>query len=302
MLRVYYVGDGDDEEKGFEGWLDSDEVSPSAAPRWVITRQDTGLWRDPSAIPALSTWMPARIVLEVLQEAGQRVRVFDLGDGLARDLAEGWVEGLDLGAASAMLAAERRGVSLLSASDVASLQSGNGLWLKVPHRSQLDGSPSADANCGPVSVAMALMLFDRFVPTAELRARANRLQGTSGPDVGFRIEHLRSLAEQFGLKGLDLYTGQVFRRWTLEDVRHHLRQGHPVIPQLRYRLMPGRAGSGFLGDHYVVLAGLRGEDFIYNDSVDSDGPGYGRMMSAETLARAWGGSDYPFAGFAVTRP
>lgn len=79
----------------------------------------------------------------------------------------------------------------------------------------------------------------------------------------------------------------------------HLMSGRPVVPQLRFRLMPGRGDSDYWEDHYVVITGLQGNDFVYSDPVDTDGPGYGRLMSAEGLANAWGASFCPFAAFAM---
>ncbi len=241
-------------------------------------------------------------VLETLEDLGPELRVFYLGDGRTRPVGEGWVQSADVRPAGPMLAAEGRGVRVLSPPDVAALASGNGTWLKVPYRTQLDGSPSAGANCGPASVGMVLEYFGISVPTAELRALANKLQGTNDPDSGVAIEYLEKMVERFSLRGHGLSVGKNLRRWSLEDVREHLSLGHPVIPQLRYRLMPGRAGSDYWYDHYVVLMGYRGDDFIYSDSVDADGPGYGRLMSAESLTRAWRSSAFPFAAFAVSRP
>ena len=49
--------------------------------------------------------------------------------------------------------------------------------------------------------------------------------------------------------------------------------------------------------------GLAGNNFIYNDPVDSDGRGYGRVISAETLEQAMAGAtgQYARAAFAVGR-
>lgn len=293
---------GDDEQEAVEGWVSSALLSPSGPPRWVITRRATRTASNPGFEGRLSLGLPERAVLEVLEDSGTELRALYLGDGHLREVAEGWVQVADLGPAGAMLAGEARGVRLLGKQEVATLRSGGGLWLKVPYRSQLDGSPSADANCGPASVGMAMAAHGTFVPTEELRAVANKLQGTWGTDTGFAIEHLQGVVEMHGLRGQDLYVGKSFRRWTLEDVRRHLVQGHPVIPQLRFRLMPGRDRADYFEDHYVVLTGMLGDDFIYNDPVDSDGPGYGRLMSTETLVRAWGGSYFPFAAFAVSKP
>ena len=298
-LLVYYGGGGY-EEPATEGWVEQSDVAPVPAPRWVVTRWETGFRSGQGGQAA--DQLPGGAVLEVLEERGRELRVFHLGDGQDRDAAEGWVKASDVGAAGAMLAAERRGMRVLSRSEVAALRAGDGLWLKIPFRTQLDGSPAASANCGPASVGMALEFLRGYVSTEELRGVANRLQGTWGPDSGFGIQYLAGLAEQFGLRAEQLSAGGSFRRWNLEEMRSHLFQGHPVIPELRFRLMPGRAESGSWDDHYVVITGTRGDEFIYNDSVDVDGPGYARVMSAEELLRAWGGSDFPFAAFALSKP
>ncbi len=298
---VYFEGDHRGKNEG-EAWVDGTEVSLSSAPRWVMARQPATLRMGrPVDSPALAS-LPRRTVLEVLEDAGSELKVFYLGDGVTRNAFEGWVHAADLVAAGATIRADNLGGRWLSESDVEALQDGNGIWLEVPYRSQLDGSPSASANCGPASVAMVLGFHKHDVPTAELRALAHQLQGTSGSETGFAIEYLQELVERFGLRGEDLYAGRGLRRWTLEDVRRHLARGHPVIAELRFRLMPGRDDPENVDDHYVVIVGVKGNDFIYNDSVDDNGTGHGRLISAEALVRAWGGSYFPFAAFAVSGP
>ncbi len=292
---VYYSGEGG----AGVGVVDAVDVSPSRAPRWVEVRETTPLHLGLEAKSTVSAWLQKGSVLEVLEDAGKALRVFYRGDGRERDAVDGWVDVGSVVAAGPALAAESRGVRWLTWSRVSSLRAGDGVWLKVPFRSQLDGSPSAMANCGPASIAMALEFFRVSATTAELRSLTDRLQGTSDPETGVAIEHLQRAVELMGLKGYDLYAGDHFKRWSLEDLRRHLIQGHPVVPQLRFRLMPGRGESDYQEDHYVVLCGVQGGDFIYNDSVDTDGPGYGRVMSADSLTRAWEASYFPFAGFAV---
>ncbi len=301
-MRLLYTGDGERYERA-EGWVDASEVLPTQAPRWVMSRHGAALLAGMGPGASISAWLLGKTVLEVLEDGGQELRVFHLGDGRARGATEGWVGVLDLVAANPLLAAEGRGVRVLTRSQEAELRSGGGIWLATPYRSQFDGSPAEAANCGPASVGMALDSFGVGVTTTELRAQAMRLQGTSGPDVGVAIEFLEGVVERHGMRGYDLGPGRdSFRRWSLDDVRRHLQMGHPVIPQLRFRQMPGRGASDYYEDHYVVITGVLGEDFIYNDPVDVDGPGYGRLMSAGALTRAWGSSLYPFAAFAVGRP
>ena len=298
-LLVYYGGDGHD-HKPYEGWVSTSDVVAAPAPRWVQVRRETALWAASSGSSRATATLPEGAVLNVLGEDGNRLHVYYLGDGLSHDPADGWADPANLGPAGPMLAADKLGVKILTEADVLSLRSGDGVWLKVPYRSQFDGSPSADANCGPASVGMALEYYHRFVPTSEVRVIADRMQGTSDPESGFAIEYLLETVEHFGLKGLGLFSGKNLAKWTLDDLRNSLSRGNPVIPQLRFRQMPGRAGSDYSEDHYVVVTGMHDGDFIYNDSVDSDGPGYGRVMRADDLKRAWGASAFPFAAFAVS--
>lgn len=171
--------------------------------------------------------------------------------------------------------------------------------LAVPYRSQLDDTPYARANCGPASVAMVLEAFGMERRTHDLRGIANRLQATYGYDDGIAIEHLATVVVMHGLLAYDLYRGSDFRRWTLDDARAHLRAGRPVIPQVWYRALPGRFSSTYQFDHYVVLVGTVGDDFLYHDSIDHDGPGALRRISALQLTKAWRSSDVPWGAFAV---
>ena len=173
--------------------------------------------------------------------------------------------------------------------------------LDVPYRTQLDGSISSAANCGPTSVAMAIESFGIYVPTAQSRVLAMRAMGISDPFSGTTLESLRAVAETYGLQGLDLHENGRYKKWSLEDVRAHLRAGHPVIPQLRYRMMPGREWLWVSYDHYVVITGMVGDDFIINDPVGLNGHGE-RVLTASELTRAWMNSDFPGAGMAIARP
>ena len=173
--------------------------------------------------------------------------------------------------------------------------------LDVPYRTQLDGSAAAGANCGPASLGMVFDSYGISVPTAALRERANRFQGTSGPNTGFLLEVLQQVVESYGLEGQGLVEHGRYRRWTLNDVRSQLRGGHPVIPQLRYRLMPGREWANVSYDHYLVLTGIDGDDFLVNDPIPWSGKGQGRITAAQLL-RAWANSDAPMAALAVADP
>jgi len=177
------------------------------------------------------------------------------------------------------------------------------VWLKVPYRSQLDGSAWAAANCGPTSVAMVLEAHGVQASSTEVRRRVMALQRTPGcDDCGAFIEHLAGAVEAYGLHSIGLQTDDgKLSRWNPDDVRAALRAGHPVLVQVMYRQLPGREDSPHYGDHYVVVTGMLGDDFLYNDPID-DGPGYGRLIRADQLRRAMAASDFPLAAFATSLP
>jgi hypothetical protein len=299
--RVHYGGNGDDLDPG-DGWVDPAFVEITPAPRWVEVREGGVLRSGPTTMDHLAA-LPAGAVVEVLEDLGRRLRVFYLGDGHTRRQAEGWIDASSLGPAGPLIVAERWGVRVLTRADAQALAAGEGVWLRVPFRTQLDGSPSEDSNCGPASIGMALQAFHVSLPTGELRSIAEKLQGTTDPDFGFSIQFLQGTVDQVGMRGLELEMApDRLKPWTIEDVRRHLGQGHPVIVELRYNKMPGRSMAAYSEDHYVVLTGMLGDDFIYNDSVDVDGPGYGRLISEKDLMLAWGSSYIPWAAFAVSAP
>lgn len=92
-----------------------------------------------------------------------------------------------------------------------------------------------------------------------------------------------------------------FHQWTLDEIRQQIRQERVVIPQVQFRQLPGRTKSPYGGDHYIVLVGLEGNSFIYNDPIDSDGRGYGRLITAAQLEAAMVNAHGEFskAAFAV---
>jgi hypothetical protein len=66
-----------------------------------------------------------------------------------------------------------------------------------------------------------------------------------------------------------------------------------------YRALPGRESSSYYGDHYIVVTGLVGDRFLYNDpiggAVAHESPGYDRIMTTAQLQRAMRASDTPYA-------
>jgi hypothetical protein len=293
-LLVRY--DGDRSRQAGQAWVPAAAVGPISSPRWLTNPRETALYAGPEPNAPTYTRLPSWSILEVLdQEEADRTLVRYAGDGDTREPGQAWVRRAELQLASAPVGSSLPwGTTPGSADD--------GARLDVPYRSQLDGSRESGTNCGPATIGMALEAFGVFVPTGDLRATANRLQGIWDPNSGVTIEALRGVVEWYDLRGLDLeHPDGGLRKWSLDDVRRHLRAGHPVVPQLRYRLMPGRESYPVAYDHYVVLTGFSGETFYYNDSIPSGGSGRHLAISASALLRAWQSSDYPLAAFAITR-
>lgn len=169
------------------------------------------------------------------------------------------------------------------------------LWLGVPHRSQFDDTLYAPTNCGPTSLGMILEAYGLTgYPTDAIRGEVNRISGDFNPDNGTSLVAIALVAQRAGLYPMDLFQRPgVFKRWTIDDVRAHLRAGRPIITLARYADLPGN--SSLAGDinHYIVLSGLSGDQIIYNDSAYSQGRGRGLLISPEALQRAWANSNLP---------
>jgi hypothetical protein len=173
----------------------------------------------------------------------------------------------------------------------------------IPWRTQLDGSSYAGSNCGPASLGMILDGFGIGKSTYDLRYRSHTYQGTWGSHTGTALENLARVAEDFGVPTRGLYEGRRFRTWTIAELREELRQGHPVIILVKYRMLPGHVGARAGDDHYVVLWDLDGDDFVYNDPAFTRGrDGYGRAISAGTLERATSSATIPGQAVAFLPP
>jgi hypothetical protein len=293
-LLVRYEGDA--RREAGEAWVPAGTVGPIGRPRWLASIRETPLYAGPELNAPAYTRVPAWTIVESLdKEEGGRVLVNYAGDGDSRLPGQAWAALKDLDVARAPADSELPwGAEPGSGGDVA--------HLSVPYRTQLDGSAASGANCGPTSVGMALESFGIVASTGQLRQLADRLAGNWDPTSGVRIEVLAAVVERYDARALDLDRPDGSRhRWTLEDVRRQLRAGHPVIPQLRYRLLPGREGFPLGYDHYVVLTGFEGDTFYYNDPIPSGARGRDLAMRSSTLLRAWQSSDEPLAAFAVVR-
>ncbi|MCC7105123.1 MAG: C39 family peptidase [Chloroflexi bacterium] len=296
-FRIFYSGDRSGRAPG-EAWADTADLAPSPWPRWVRTRAPLGLYAaaDPSA-SLVRVLKPGEFVEITSSTTGFWSRAYVLGDGRAEPV-EGWLPAIDLA-----LVPDPEQMSGYELTRDIMTRRGPDVWLKVPYQSQLDDTPYSLANCGPTTVAMVLEGFGVKVSPGQARKEALALQGDDGcDDCGLYIQHLAGVVQKHGLKPLTLYDGeQQFHHWTLDEIRNELRAGHPVLAQVFYRRLPGRTTSAYFGDHYVVVHGLLGDNFLINDPVDTDGNGYSRVITAQMLDAAMKESDFPYAAFAVSR-
>ncbi|HZR99293.1 MAG TPA: C39 family peptidase [Chloroflexota bacterium] len=169
------------------------------------------------------------------------------------------------------------------------------LWLGVPTRSQYDGTPYQAANCGPSALGMILEAYGLDMPTWKLREYANYLQGTHGYDDGIALDYLAELGRRANLRPMGLYkSGGGYRRWSVDDVRAAVLKGYPVIALTVYRLLPGSGGYGGNVNHYIVIDGLLGDDFLYNDSAYGGGGAKALVITPEQLEAAWARADIPY--------
>ncbi|MEA2642227.1 MAG: Peptidase like family [Chloroflexota bacterium] len=266
------------------------------APGWAETIRSAEIWADARATVKSAT-LPRMSWVEVLGGVpGGSILVRYPGDGHATPPGEGWV------APGSIERIPPPPTEVLPRAYPATTES-SVQRIQAPYHSQLDGTPWAEANCGPTTLSMALGAYGIDVASAELRTQTLDAQGMWGDEAGTLLDALAQVAQSYGVRPIGLYGSQGFRRWSVADVRQQLEAGRPVIVQVLFRALPGREASLYYGDHYVVLTGLVGDSFLYNDAVDSDGVGYDRLMSADTLQQAMRASDkrYAYTAFALAR-
>lgn len=173
------------------------------------------------------------------------------------------------------------------------------LWLGIPFMTQLDGTAYSGVNCGPASIAMVLGAFGIRAGPAYIRDYVNYISGVYSQNVGTSLDHLSRVVLEAGLEVTNLYSGSGYLRWNTDMLREEVRAGRPVVTLVRYRALPGHGGSLADTDHYIVISGLSGNDFIYNDAAFGGERGYGLLISPGGLDRAWSYSSIPRHGMSV---
>src|SRR5919202_5027838 len=271
-----------------------DNIGALLAAGWLNASRVTNLYKAPDAGSPNLHQLPGGARLERLSGFSRgRIQVRDPGDGRTRQAMTGWVDAIDLDVGRSP--ATRKLPKAYPADTAMDI-----FHVFAPYRSQLDGSPFQEANCGPTAVGMALDTFGVAVPPRQLRAEALDAQRMYGNGVGTLITALAQVAQAQGLEAMGLRESSgALRQWGLDDIRAHVQQGHPVIVQVRYRSLPGRGGAYYFGDHYILVTGIVGDGFLYNDPIDIDGIGWDRIISGATLRTAMNASDQRYAYSAV---
>ena len=286
----------DDQEAAIsdQSLLLPDNIDAMLNAGWLAARHVTNLYKTADSSGANLHQLPGGARLERLGGVTRgRIQVRDPGDGRTRQAMTGWVDAVDLDVGRSPATRE---LPLAYPSDTAM----DIFHVFAPYRSQLDGSPYAEANCGPTALGMALDAFGVNVTPRQLRAEALDAQHMYGNGVGTLITALAQVASEHGLSANDLRDDDgSLHRWSLDDIRAHVRQGEPVIVQVRYRSLPGRGGAYYFGDHYILVTGVVGDGFLYNDPIDVDGLGWDRVISGATLRVAMNASDQRYAYSAV---
>lgn len=184
-----------------------------------------------------------------------------------------------------------------STSQLKSWATESSLVLGVPFRTQIDGTSFSLVNCGPASLAMVLIAFGLDVDPPSVRDYLNNLIGNYDTEQGTSLYVLARIAREAGLTTFGTSAG--LQGWSIEAIREQIRAGHPVITLTKYRFLPGHFGSVTDFEHYIVITGLAGEDFVYNDAAFSTEYGYNLLISPSQLERAWAASSNPRHAVAI---
>lgn len=186
--------------------------------------------------------------------------------------------------------------------------------LDVPYRSQLDGSRYALSNCGPAALSMTLAYYGVDESMWDLRVRAMKAQHSWVDDDGGYSDHygvfvynLAAVAEELGLHADGLWSRDGARldhlhEWQPIEIRREVLADHPVIVEVRYSALPARAASRALDDHYIVVRGTIGPDFVYSDPLGNTDDASIQQISEADLLTAMALSDAPRAGFVLVKP
>jgi len=84
-------------------------------------------------------------------------------------------------------------------------------------------------------------------------------------------------------------------------LRREVLNDHPVIVQVEYRSLPRHTSCSSVDDHFVVVHGVVGSDFVYSDPLGQSTGGPDLQISERDLMAAMGEASTPRVGFAVSK-
>jgi hypothetical protein len=305
-MLVQYSGDGDTRQPG-PGWVRAADVGAIDPPTvWLTSARTGSVWSAADGSAKALVNVPPAELMEVIGPddiVGGRVHVRLPGDGRTVPPTQGWVDGDVLARAASPASTD------LPWAYPASLHAD--VRISVPYRTQLDGSDYAGANCGPTVLGMALEAFGMNLSQDDVRGQVLSSENfePNDNDAGTYIWALALVAREHGLQTRGLYDdgSDTLHQWSLDEIRASVRQNRPVIVQVVYRALPGRQDSEYYGDHYIIVTGLIGSNFLYNDPIGGasahESPGYDRLMGPLELEQAMRASDtgYQYTAFSVSR-
>ncbi len=163
--------------------------------------------------------------------------------------------------------------------------------VRVPYRTQFDGTAWEGGNCGPASIGMAMGAFSYDESTDSIRQSINGFTGDWSTESGTSWESLKRAVEERGFAVDGLYAqGGGYHFWTMDDLLHQTRQGRPVVVLVKYQYLPGHETATWYGDHYVVFLGMTPDGkVVYHDPAFRNGGKEGRSVTVDqaVFERAW---------------
>lgn len=153
---------------------------------------------------------------------------------------------------------------------------------QVRHPRYNPDAPSSTANCGPASLAMALLALHRVPAQVNRQALVMQVrQAMTGRQDPFELTSevdVRRGAEAVGLK-----TRYVESPAAVEQA---VRQGELIVlagnPAAYNAGLSPQQYVPFDGGHFILVSGLQGDRFIINDPYSMQGP---LAVTADQLAR-----------------
>jgi hypothetical protein len=161
--------------------------------------------------------------------------------------------------------------------------------LTAQYRSQFDGSPYEQANCGPAALGILMTASGQHWTTSSIRRSAEQHSGIESYDAGTTWEDLATAAQKRGFDTIGLFNGLGgYKDWNTDDLLKSVTEGHPAMLLTRFWSLPGHDDKGWAGDHYIIFLGLNTKgEVVYHDPAWRGWQGAYLTMSREQLERAW---------------